>query len=204
MLSLDTNDLAWCEIEGKLVFLDIGKDRYFKLAEDKNRVALDRIRRSGLPEWHQPPWLPRPSTLAPQRTSNAIENGRFNLPEVARAMWMQRRVERKLARDGFASMLGDLCKAVNSRPARSDIAGDAAQKTISAFHHSKLVRTAADRCLPRSIALVLCLAARHVRAHIVIGVRIAPFGAHCWVQAGNEVLNESVEEVLLYTPILAI
>lgn len=204
MLSLDMKDLAWCEIDGKLVFLDIGKDRYFKLADDQNQVALDRIRRCGLPKWHQPKWLARPSTLAPQRTSNAIENGRFNLPEVARAMWMQRRVERRLARYGFASVLSDLCKTVNSRSARTDIAGDAAQKTISAFHHSKLVRTAADRCLPRSIALALGLAAHCVRAHVVIGVRIAPFGAHCWVQAGNEILNESVEEVLLYTPILAI
>jgi Transglutaminase-like superfamily len=204
MLNLDTNDLAWCEIDGKLVFLDIGNDRYFKLADNQNQVAVDRIRRSGLPEWHQPERLPRPSTLSPQRTSNAIENGRFNLSEVARAMWIQRRVERRLARHGFASVLSDLYRTVNSRSARSDIAGDAAQKTISAFQHSKLIRTAADRCLPRSIALALCLAARRVRAHVVIGVRIEPFGAHCWVQAGNEVLNESVEEVLLYTPILAI
>jgi len=101
------------------------------------------------------------------------------------------------------------CSAICARqstadPPVPDIAGDAAQKTISAFHHSKLVRTAADRCLPRSIALALGLAAHCVRAHVVIGVRIAPFGAHCWVQAGNEILNESVEEVLLYTPILAI
>jgi len=43
-------DLAWCEIDGKLVFLDIGKDRYFKLADDQNQVALDRIRRCGLPK----------------------------------------------------------------------------------------------------------------------------------------------------------
>lgn len=77
-------------------------------------------------------------------------------------------------------------------------------QSISAFEHARLLRTAADRCLPRSIALALCLASDGKRTNLVIGVKLAPFGAHCWVQSGDEVLNDSVEEVLRYQPILII
>ena len=82
--------------------------------------------------------------------------------------------------------------------------GRDAARTIRAFEYARLLRTAADRCLPRSIALALCLASDGMRANVVVGVRLAPFGAHCWVQQGGDVLNDSVEEVLCYRPILVI
>ena len=75
---------------------------------------------------------------------------------------------------------------------------------LRAFEHARLLRSAADRCLPRSIALSLRLARRGIHAHIVIGVRSDPFGAHCWVQHGEAVLNDTAEEVLRYTPILVV
>ncbi|HCY01912.1 MAG TPA: lasso peptide biosynthesis B2 protein, partial [Erythrobacter sp.] len=34
--------------------------------------------------------------------------------------------------------------------------------------------------------------------------RSDPFGAHCWVQHGEAVLNDTAEEVLRYTPILVV
>jgi hypothetical protein len=43
-----------------------------------------------------------------------------------------------------------------------------------------------------------------MRANVVLGVKQGPFGAHCWVQHGSEILNDSVEEVLRYRPILVI
>ena len=205
MQRLDHNELAWCEIDGQLVFLDIAKDRYFQLTDNLNRETLAYIQQSGLSEWHQPSWLPRPLELArPCRTLDANANGPFNLADVARAMWAQRRVERRLALKGFAPMLRDLRRTINVRTANADVSSDAAHRMISAFNHSQLIRTAADRCLPRSIALALCLATWRVGTQVVIGVKIAPFGAHCWVQAGDLVLNESVEEVQRYQPIIAI
>ena len=41
-------------------------------------------------------------------------------------------------------------------------------------------------------------------AQLVIGVRTSPFGAHSWAQHEDEVLNDSVEEVLRFTPILIV
>ena len=67
-----------------------------------------------------------------------------------------------------------------------------------------MLRTAADRCLPRSIALALRLARHGFAAQLVIGVRTNPFGAHSWTQHEGAVLNDSVEEVLRFKPILIV
>lgn len=82
--------------------------------------------------------------------------------------------------------------------------GDAGAAMVRAFEQAKLLRTAADRCLPRSIALAGCLAAVDDPCHVILGVTSPPFGAHCWVQKGDVVLNDSHEEVQRYTPILVV
>lgn len=205
MQRFNSNEQAWCQIDGTLIFLDIARDRYCQLADLENHNMLDQLQQSGFAAWHQPACLPRPSAfIEAKRTSDAIGKGAFNLAEVARALWVQRRVERRLKARGFGPTLCHLCQILNSRHTEMPVSADAAQRVISAFDQAGLIRTAADRCLPRSIALAICLASRGVRVQLIIGVKIAPFGAHCWVQAGEEVLNETVEEVLRYYPILAI
>lgn len=205
MRTLDFDNLAWCQINGTLIFLDIINDRYFQLTEVENRAVIDGLKQSGIAEWHQPTWLPKPQDLKNvQRASARIEDGSFNLAEVARALWVQRRVERRLASIGFASTLRHLSDILARRSCQLPVSSIGACRTISAFDQSRLIRSAADRCLARSIALAICLAARGFRAEVFIGVKLAPFGAHCWVQAGEEILNESVEEALRYKIILAI
>jgi hypothetical protein len=77
-------------------------------------------------------------------------------------------------------------------------------RIVRAFEHARILRTAANRCLPRSIALSIRLASCGTRANVVIAVKLAPFAAHCWSQAGDVVLNDSVEEVQRYTPLLVL
>lgn len=205
MIRLDSDELAWCEIDGVLVFLDIVKDRYFTLADTENQLARDELAMTSGGGQHQPSWLSKPPDLTPARTtSDAPDSYPFNLAGVARAMWVQRRVEQRLAAKGFAETISHLHKTLNSRPCPTNASSEGAGKTIAAFAHSRLIRTAADRCLPRSIALALCLIAKGVRAQVVIGVKLKPFGAHCWVQADGQTLNESVAEVHRYQPILVI
>lgn len=57
-------------------------------------------------------------------------------------------------------------------------------------------------CLPDSIGLHRILSARRMLSSLVIGVRLDPFMAHCWVQADAMVLNDSYDHVAAYTPIL--
>jgi hypothetical protein len=202
---LSRSELAWCEIDAQLIFLDIAADSYFRLSEPANREVLAEIDRRGLPRSRQPVRLPLPSDwLTPVRTSPAIETGEFRLGDVARALWTQRRIEARLARRSFSSILLELRSATELRASTTAAEGSMSDRMVRAFEHARLLRTAADRCLPRSIALAFCLAMRGVSARAVIGVKLAPFAAHCWAQAGDEVLNDSVEEVLRYRPILII
>ncbi|MGH8195877.1 MAG: lasso peptide biosynthesis B2 protein [Woeseiaceae bacterium] len=58
-------------------------------------------------------------------------------------------------------------------------------------------------CLYDSLALLQFLAAYRLFPQWVFGVKAEPFGAHCWVQEGDCVLNDAVEFVREYTPIMA-
>ena len=205
MLLFDNPDLAYCEISGTLIFLDIARDRYFCLSERHNREALALIDEQGLGRQHQPGAdIKSIAFEAPVRSSTAIVTGPFRIADTARAIWIQRRVEKRIASWSFHSMLSDLRTVLDTCTVPEFEMGRDAARTIRAFEYARLLRTAADRCLPRSIALALCLASDGMRANVVVGVRLAPFGAHCWVQQGGDVLNDSVEEVLCYRPILVI
>lgn len=59
-------------------------------------------------------------------------------------------------------------------------------------------------CTFDSLALVQFLAYHRVRSRWVFGVRADPFYAHCWVQYGDTLLNDSIERVLPLTPIMAV
>ncbi len=59
-------------------------------------------------------------------------------------------------------------------------------------------------CLFDALALVEFLARRHLFPTWVFGVQAQPFGAHCWVQAGDQLLNEGAEFANQFTPIMAV
>ncbi len=59
-------------------------------------------------------------------------------------------------------------------------------------------------CLLDSLALAKFLARRNLYADVVFGVTSDPFSAHCWLQTGTVVVNDSVGNVDTYTPIRVI
>lgn len=59
-------------------------------------------------------------------------------------------------------------------------------------------------CLFDSLALLLYLFRQGVFPSWVFGVMADPFAAHCWLQTGDLVLNDSLERVSHYTPIMAV
>lgn len=75
---------------------------------------------------------------------------------------------------------------------------------IHAFQLSARLITSFNQCLSSSIALTRFLARRNLYPHLVLGVRMAPFAAHAWVQADDLVLNDTVDMASRYTPILVI
>jgi len=64
--------------------------------------------------------------------------------------------------------------------------------------------SARDACLFDSLALLLFLRRWGVHPQWVFGVRTGPFAAHCWLQSGSTVLNDTVDNVRSYTPIMAV
>jgi hypothetical protein len=59
-------------------------------------------------------------------------------------------------------------------------------------------------CLFRSFMLLNFLRADGYDATWVFGVRTWPFQAHCWLQAGEVVLDDVLDRVKPFTPILAV
>jgi len=66
------------------------------------------------------------------------------------------------------------------------------------------VFTAMGACLFDSLALIEFLARYDVHATWVLGLRTRPFGAHSWAQYGNLLLNDQLERVEEFTPILEV
>jgi hypothetical protein len=61
-----------------------------------------------------------------------------------------------------------------------------------------------NECLYDSLALIEFLARNGIYADWVFGVQTRPFAAHCWVQHGGIVFNDTVEHVTGYTPIMVV
>lgn len=64
--------------------------------------------------------------------------------------------------------------------------------------------SARDACLFESLALGKFLASYHIHPRWVFGVQARPFAAHCWLQHDGIVLNDTVEYVSRYTPIMVV
>lgn len=67
-----------------------------------------------------------------------------------------------------------------------------------------LAYTAQDACLFDSIALLEFLARYGHYPQWLLGVRSRPFGAHSWIQHEARVLNDQLERVDEYTPIIVV
>jgi hypothetical protein len=93
-------------------------------------------------------------------------------------------------------------RAASSLPPRDS---NELRQWVTAFIHLRpLLFGARDHCLFDSLALIEYLALRGAYPMWVFGVRILPFGAHCWVQEGAVVYNDTPEHARSFTPILSI
>lgn len=82
---------------------------------------------------------------------------------------------------------------------------DRARELMCAYYHIRpFLFGKRDRCLLDSLTLARFLSGYGLFARWIIGVKTRPFGAHCWIQHGEHVLNGTSEYVLAYTPILVI
>jgi Transglutaminase-like superfamily len=115
------------------------------------------------------------------------------------------RASRELRDQRFQSIVELVRERKNGRP---DHAGpfdtERARSLVSVFNSLRLFYPRSYLCLFDSLALIHFLARFHVYPDWVFGVNADPFEAHCWVQADGVVLNDTVQRVSGFTPIMRI
>jgi hypothetical protein len=90
-------------------------------------------------------------------------------------------------------------------PKASPLDAERARKLVEAFARYRVfLFSSKDECLYDSLALLEFLARYGIYADWVFGVQTRPFAAHCWVQHGDIVFNDTVEHVRGYTPIMVV
>lgn len=90
------------------------------------------------------------------------------------------------------------------RGGRQAADGGTVRELATIFHRLRPLYGRKHLCLFDSLALLEFLARFDRFPHWVFAVRTAPFAAHCWVQESDCVLNDTVENVRAYTPIMAV
>lgn len=95
-------------------------------------------------------------------------------------------------------------KLQNAMPAKTSDTMRAGQLIAIAERLRPFVFSAHNRCLFESLLLIEYLARYRIFPDWVFGVHMAPFNAHCWVQYGDVVLNDTLEHARSFTPIMAV
>lgn len=204
--------LGLCEVDGRLLLLDLHKDRYFQLDEGSAGAikrwrggesiepeALALLVKKGLlcpGDASAPastvPASPRLSLL--DQDSSRSSGAALLLPEVGRWLLL---VRRELARG--------LDHAVAMLERRRGVDGGAhVGLHAERFRRARRLIPFAPNCLTDSLALSAFLARRRVAHQLVFGVKLDPFAAHCWLQCDDLVLNDAVDRVASFVPIKAI
>lgn len=78
------------------------------------------------------------------------------------------------------------------------------RELVAIFHRLRPYYVRKYLCLYDSLALLEFLAHYHLSPRWVFGVVSEPFNAHCWVQEQDCVLNDAVEYVRGFTPIMVV
>jgi hypothetical protein len=80
----------------------------------------------------------------------------------------------------------------------------AAEDLVRAFSVLRPIYPRDYLCLFDSLALIEFLAAHRLFPTWVFGVTSDPFMAHCWVQEGSTVVNDTVEHVAAFAPLMTV
>ena len=213
--------IHFCETGGRLVFLDLPRDRYVCLEEAAEAVfrqiilegagegahpALDALVRQGIlsladrPQNPQPPPVLVPAERSGLDRTASIKPSHLGVVKAGLALLAARY---SLRRTGLAQTLDALARRSLAEKTDERRAQDI-DSVAAAFARLDLWLSPLDQCLPRSIAIASVLARRRICARLVIAVRLRPFLAHSWVQAGGLVINDRPDAVRTFSPILVI
>lgn len=88
-----------------------------------------------------------------------------------------------------------------ARRLQPSTAADGVIHVAQGYADARVFLPAKQLCVPDSLALARSLWRRGLYADVYFGVRLAPFMAHAWVQAGDVLLSDKLNTVGEYTPV---
>jgi hypothetical protein len=199
-----------CVDDAWWVFLDLKRDRYHCVprtpVEAREPRLLERLRALGLLTSN--PQNARRIQLteitAPTRSIHSSDMGMFER-SMARSLNFLRAcalADRRLRQGVLIRTVARVADR-NHRDSRA-LDWARARDRVAFFRARRPWYPRDYLCLFDSLALVEFLAMQDLFADWVFGVRAEPFAAHCWVQREDVVLNDSVERVGTFVPIMKV
>lgn len=222
-------DIYFCASDGVYIFLDARADRYFaytgdtarlfskvistdrteQLSQDAERFS-DHLLRSGVLLRPAAKARPLKACTAARPEASRFEQACLLAADAKYSEWSNilTALVRSWSLKRTHSLRGVLSGA---RRWKQDVPRghgrtleEATERTAQFLAVAPFLFTTKDACLFRSLFLMRFLAGHGIAATWTFGARLAPFGAHCWVEYEGAVLNDHLEHVGGFTPILAI
>lgn len=205
------NGLHFCVSEGRSILFDVPGDRYFALQPAADAAFQDIVRghepgpavrdleRANILIWSDSESEP----LRPASVTKAVREIECEpaLPFVrfsARCLIAQLRAIAWLRLRSFEAVIGSLGTRYRSGTDGRE------QDMIAlsrAFAATAPLRPRHRHCLSSSLAYFHVIRKLGMNAKLVMGVCAQPFSAHCWVQSGETVLNDRLENIAPFQPI---
>jgi len=215
------DDLSYCRVGERLVFLDIGNDRYFQFPYPMEQALAAYLEEgecsasviSQLVERHilveaKPTIDSNPSIQPVARSAmeTTLPPRNLHTSELMEVFAIVLTTRMKLKVSTLKNILDDLEAdrhfQITEGTSLAELPGK--QYLIDAaavFRHARLYVPVEMCCLLDSIAMTKFLLRRQIHSHVVFGIALDPFSAHCWVQVGDLVLNDTVGNASSHTPI---
>lgn len=206
--------IRFCEIGNRRIFLDLKADRYFSLPPDADAAIsamcegaaveisseLASLLDAGL--LTRSPGRVIAPTEHPEPTISLVEeasvSGNLSVSTLVEVSLLVLRARRAVRKKRLPSLLAP------SGPGQSEARSspEARDRAVGDFIQCRRAVPIAPNCLYDSLALRRFLERRSVAADLVIGAKVHPFAAHCWVQDGTIVLNDTLAAARGFAPIL--
>lgn len=215
--------LSFCDADGRRVFLDLGRDRYFCLSEHADQAfaalvegaGLDGATIARLETLRQKGILVAAGGTSPPRPCRAglflhapLDDEtppRTGWPGTLRAAVSVLRAKHDLRRQPLGRLCSDLAahKARLGQRERAPHPGELAAMAFT-FDTSSRIVGALDQCLALSLAIARRGLAQGLRSELVFGVKVRPFQAHAWVVIDHVLISDRSHVVAQFTPIATV
>lgn len=207
-------------VGGHAVFLDLRQDRYLAL-DIATEAAFARLRSASAPVMpdgedgerllstglfrsaESVDRLSAASVLIPDHSLlTGLPSQAFRLTASFKAWANVARARKRLRTLPLIELVGRVRQTRGSAEAAGTL--DDAEKEAAAYLAARALVPVDRSCLLDCLGLVDWLGARARHVSLVFGVRMDPFGAHCWLQTERAILTDAPDTVRNFVPVLVV